>query len=294
MAKKADADKAAAAQLSEALGGIEAAAAAAFARDKEAAAEAAHADAVATALSAGVWEWDAGSGYYYNEAKRWYYDPKTKWYYGGEPVAWAQDPPEGSLPRASRFGVAAHTGGPEPPYKRPAAEAAAGGSGAAPTVPARLAAGVASGAVVVKTVKKVVALPQHPQALIGGHQMHHVEGKIGGAKGVGSSDDGKVRDEGLGRPAGIGAAQEAFGRLKHAALCQLPDALPSRNPGPTCLQPAIDLVIPRQRKRDVGAAAAAGAKGGKPLDPEEAAALARREAARQRVQQRTQAAFGLS
>jgi WW domain-binding protein 4 len=303
MAKKADADKAAAQQLSEAMGGIEAAAAAAFARDQAAAAEATHAEAVATALSAGVWEWDAGSGYYYNEAKRWYYDPKTKWYYGGEPVAWAQDPPKDSLPAASRFGVAAHTGGPEPPYKRPSSSAAAaGGSGSgsgAPVVPARLAAGVASGAVVVKTVKKVVALPQHPQALIGGHQMHHVEGKIGGAKGVGSGDDaGKVGR----RPPGWAAREMGWGQwlragrgvrpgARSAPHVALPRLLRSRlNP---CLTPMRSLTLNPQRKREQGAAAAGG-KGGKPVDPAEAAALARREAARQRVQQRTQASFGLS
>ncbi|GBF95665.1 hypothetical protein Rsub_08647 [Raphidocelis subcapitata] len=240
MAKKADADKIAAKQLAEALGSIEATAAAAYARDQEAAAAAEHAAAAAAAAATGVWEWDAASGYYYNEPHRWYFDPKTRWYYGGEPVAWAQDPPAASLPAAARFGTAPHAGGPEPPFKKPAAGAAAGsGSGAGAK-----AGGGGGGGVAVTTVKKVVALPQHPQSLIGGHQMHHVGGRIGGAKGVGEGGE-----EGA------------------------------------------------KRKRDEGAAGGKGApagKGGKPMDPAEAAALARREAARQRVQQRTQQAFGLS
>ncbi|KAI8467732.1 MAG: hypothetical protein J3K34DRAFT_480668 [Monoraphidium minutum] len=245
MAKKADAEKVAERQLTEAMGSIEKSAAAAYARDVEAAKEAEHRALLAAADAAGGWEWDAAAAYYYNEKHRWYYDPKTKWYYGGEPVAWAQDPPVASLPPAARFGRAPHLGGPEPPFDpkkaRAAAAAAAGGGGGGGGGGAAGVVRGGGGGVAYETVKKVVALPQHPQALIGGHQLHHVQGKIGGAKGVGSSDgdDGK-------------------------------------------------------RKRDDAAAAKGGKGGGKPADPAEAAALARREAARQRVNQRTQQSFGLS
>lgn len=244
MAKKAEADKREEKQVAEAMGNIEAAAEAAYALDKEAAEAAQRAAVSAAAEAAGAWDWDEGSSYYYNERHRWYYDPKTKWYYGGEPVTWVQIPPQSALPAAARFGAAPHKGGPEPQIKASgsgAAAAAAAGSGAAAGTH-----GGAGSSVVVKTVKKVVALPQHPQALIGGHQMHHVGGRIGGAKGVGSGD--------------------------------------------------VDGNDSTKRKREQKAEPAAGAKGatGKPLDPAEAAALARREAARQRVQQRTQQAFGLS
>lgn len=127
MAKKADADKAAEKHLTEAMGGIEATAAAKYAADVAAAKEAEHAALLRAAAAAGAWEWDVGSGYYYNEAVRWYFDPKTKWYYGGDPVAWAQDP-GAAVPAASRFGTAPHTGGPEPPWKP---KAAGGGAPAA-------------------------------------------------------------------------------------------------------------------------------------------------------------------
>jgi WW domain-binding protein 4 len=210
MAKKAEADKAEAKQMAEAMGSIEAAAAEAYARDREAAQAAEHAAAAAAAKAAGVWEWDEASGYYYNERHRWYFDPKTRWYYGGEPVAWAQDPPAASLPAPSRFGTAPHAGGPEPPFKKPAA-AAASGSGAAAKAAGSGSGG--GGGVAVTTVKKVVALPQHPQSLIGGHQMHHVGGRIGGAKGVGAGGDdgGKVRC-GQGRSVCAAPSSRGFGR----------------------------------------------------------------------------------
>ena len=265
MAKQADADRAAERDLKHALGGIEAAAAAKFAADAEAAKRAEHEAAVRAAEAAGAWEWDAGSGYYYNERHRWYFDPKTRWYYGGDPVAWAQDPGEAALPAAARFGTAPHVGGPELPFRRKevaAAAASGSGSGAAAAAAARAGAGTSGsgasgsgggGAIAVQTVKKVVALPAHPQALIGGHQLHHVSGRIGGAKGVG---------------VGVGGGAAAGG-----AAAAADDGA--------------------KRKRDAAAGGKAGG-GGKPVDPAEAAALARREAARQRVAQRTQQAFGLS
>jgi hypothetical protein len=114
---------------------------------------------------------------------RWYYDPKTQWYYGGEPVAWTQKP---GLPSASLFGVAPHEGGPEPQQQPAAAAAGGGGSGRVSVQEAAAAAAAATGQkVVVK--KTVMQLPSHPQSAIGGHQMP-TAGRIGGAKGVGTSD----------------------------------------------------------------------------------------------------------
>jgi len=133
---------------------------------------------------------------YYHQPLRWYYDHKTSWYYGGEPLAWTQTP---SMPSAALFGTASHEGGP------------AAGTGSASvqqgnrnsTGAAAAAAAAAAAGPAVKVVRKVVQLPAHPQAAIGGHQMP-VEGRIGGAKGVGASqgaaalvDPGKVRQEGL-------------------------------------------------------------------------------------------------
>lgn len=96
-------------------------------------------------------------------------------------MAWTQKP---GLPSASLFGVAPHEGGPEP-QQQPAA-AAAGGSGRVSVQEAAAAAAAATGQkVVVK--KTVMQLPSHPQSAIGGHQMP-TAGRIGGAKGVGTSD----------------------------------------------------------------------------------------------------------
>jgi hypothetical protein len=55
----------------------------------------------------------------------------------------------------------------------------------------------------------------------------------------------------------------------------------------------VAAAVQRKREETTSAAAAAG-KGSKKLDPAEAEALARREAARQRVEARTKTAFGLT
>lgn len=58
-----------------------------------------------------------------------------------------------------------------------------------------------------------------------------------------------------------------------------------------CALPTCALLL--QRKREVGSAGKAGSSK-KPVDPAEAEALARREAARRRVEDRTKQAFGLT
>lgn len=97
----------------------------------------------------------------------------------------------------------------------------------------------------------------HPFLLqVGGYQLHMVQGAIGGAKGVGSA---AARSSSGGGTAGAAAAAAAGA------------ADPKRKRG-----------------------GADGGEGGKELTKEEQEFLARREAARQRVQQRTAASFGLS
>lgn len=90
---------------------------------------------------------------------------------------------------------------------------------------------------------------------VGGYQLHSIEGSVGGAKGVGTLHRG-----GNGGAAAGGAAADA------------------------------------KRKRDGEAGGKGGAAGKgkeKELTKEEREFMARREAARQRVQQRTAATFGL-
>ncbi len=136
---------------------------------------------------------------------RWYYDPKSKWYYGGEPVAeWKEVAP---IPVGALFGTAPHAGGPVP---QPRASLAAAGAGAGAETGAagiRGGGGPAAGSGKAALVKQVVvALPQHPQALIGGHQAHHVTvGRVGAAKGVtgmGAAAGGASGGGGAGRGGG--------------------------------------------------------------------------------------------
>jgi WW domain-binding protein 4 len=126
---------------------------------------------------------------------RWYYDYKTKWYYGGEPPTWTQQPP---LTAAARFENLPKEGGPAALEEQqpaaaaagaarpgPSGSAAAGGSGSSSSS-AAAAAAAGPGA---KVVKRVIQLPSHPQATIGGYQLP-AAGKVGGAKGVGHSAAG--------------------------------------------------------------------------------------------------------
>ena len=153
-------------------------------------------------------------------------------YYGGEPAVWSKDP---AIPREARFEVMrqqVEQQQQKPPplpgqQRQAAAKPAAAAAAAASSRPAGATAGMR-------------AAPKHPLANIGGHQLHHLEGSVGGAKGVGLQGAG-------------GAASK------------------------------------RKRGEEGGGGGAA-----QPLSKEEAEALARREAARQRVAQRTAATFGLS
>ncbi|GIM07321.1 hypothetical protein Vretimale_11475 [Volvox reticuliferus] len=165
---------------------------------------------------------------------RWYYDPKTQWYYGGEPTPeWSQSPP---LPAAAMFGVAPHEGGPV--AKGTAGAGAAAASGA-------VTSGRLDGLpMITKTVQRVVAVPKHPLADVGGYKAP-TTGRIGGHMGAGTEIEG-----------GDGGAAK--------------------------------------RKREEHQAKGGGTSSTKAgaVSAEEAEALARREAARQRVAQRTAAGFG--
>ncbi|GLI60013.1 hypothetical protein VaNZ11_002077 [Volvox africanus] len=225
MAKKADQETKAKAINEAAMSKIEAAAKKQYEQDRKAA-----------EAAAGSWTWDTECSYYYNVTHRWYYDPKTQWYYGGEPTPeWSQSPP---LPTAAMFGVAPHEGGPVPKGTTGAAVAAGGAStsGRLDSLP-----------VATKTVQRVLAVPKHPLADVGGYRAP-TTGRIGGHMGAGVEVE-----------AGAGDGGNVAKRKREEQLTK------------------------------------AGGKGGtKPaaVSAEEAEALTRREAARQRVAQRTAAGFG--
>eukprot|EP00878_Enallax_costatus_P038951 GHUV01044455.1.p1 GENE.GHUV01044455.1~~GHUV01044455.1.p1 ORF type:complete len:253 (+),score=70.32 GHUV01044455.1:439-1197(+) len=187
MSRKADAEKRQTEQAAATMDSIEAAARKQY-----------EADQAAAQAQAGKWVWNADSGYYYNATHRWYYDHKAGWYYGGDPVEWTQTP---SIPSAAMFGTAPHEGGDAPQQTATSKAAPAAAASSRPASAANgAAAALPAGA---KVVKKTVALPVHPQAGIGGHQMP-VAGRIGGAKGVGASsgsaaDDLKVCSDCWGR-----------------------------------------------------------------------------------------------
>lgn len=48
----------------------------------------------------GTWERGPDSKYWYNKHLRWYYDDKSGFYYGGEPPGWTQQP---AIPDGARF-----------------------------------------------------------------------------------------------------------------------------------------------------------------------------------------------
>jgi len=295
VAAKADRDKREAAATEAALGRADAGAAAQYARDRAAA-----------AAVAGRWEWDASCGYYYSERHRWYYDPKSGSYYGGGGAGgggggggggaaagagaggqggggggggggapeWTSSPP---IPSAARFGVAPHTGGPVP---QPATAGGGGGAAgsASASAPAATAAAAAAAANAANGRVSIVlkAAPAHPLAAVGGYQMPSV-GRIGGAKGLGTV--GAVTEEEGAATApngggGGGGGSGAGGKRKAAAA-----AGGARGAGAGGSKGGGDN---KARRKEAP-----------PEDPAEAAARARREAARARVQARTMAAFGL-
>eukprot|EP00887_Chlorella_sp_A99_P000816 scaffold5.g816.t1 len=177
MRMQADKEKRDAEEAEKTMGAIEAEARRQYAADV--------AEAEQARLAAlGDWVWNAEAGYHYNAKQRWYYDTKTGMYYGGEPVAWTKDPV--GLPREARYEVM-KLGQVPPPLPgavnsaggagRPSSSGAGGGGGG----PAARAGAVTAG---------MRVAPKHPMAGIGGHQLHQLEGSIGGAKGVGLQDGG--------------------------------------------------------------------------------------------------------
>lgn len=156
----------------------------------------------------GRWTWDAASGYYYNELYRWYYDATTGWYYGGEPVAWTQQP--ATLPAAARWENAPREGGPAAAKEEAAPSTSK--AAAAAVAPQPVAAG-AAGAAVASTAGRPApaaaplqrAVPAHPMQNIGGYQAP-LQGRIGGAKGVGNK--APAAGGAPGSSAGSGAASD--------------------------------------------------------------------------------------
>ncbi|KAL6756434.1 hypothetical protein V8C86DRAFT_72544 [Haematococcus lacustris] len=236
MARKAEDEKRQKVQVANSLSRIEEQAQAKFQEDKKSAAAAAAAEVAAAEARSGVWVWDPTCSYYYNEPHRWYYDPQTQWYYGGEPdPEWSQAPP---IPDYALFGTARHEGGPLPqpaptaPDSKPAASRAQSSAATGPE------------GVTTTTITRVIALPSHPLAGVGGHATPSM-GRVGAAKQTGRQDGS---------------------------------------------QPAHTAALAGdKRKREAGD----GGSGAAPqVSAAEAAALAKREAARQRVAQRTAQNFG--
>ncbi|KAG2436091.1 hypothetical protein HYH02_011602 [Chlamydomonas schloesseri] len=206
----------------------------------------------ALAAEAGQWTWDKASGYYYNETHRWYYDPKTQWYYGGEPAPSWSQSPP--LPASALFGTAPHIGGPVPLGHGPgtAPGADAAGAGAAPGAAAGGSGRAAAAPPGVFEKKVVTRTLAVPK---------HPVSDIGGYQ---APTTGRV-----GGAMGAGIVLE---------------------------EPSAGAKRKREEEAAVKAAGskAAAGKAGKAaaISKEEAEALARREAARQRVAQRTAAGFG--
>ncbi len=188
---------------------------------------------------------------------------------------------------AARFENLPKEGGPaaleQQQQQRQPAAAAAGAPRPGPSGSAAAAAAAAGPGA--KVVKRVIQLPSHPQAAIGGYQLPSA-GKVGGAKGVGHSATGadaaagaaaaakRKREEGDAKAKG-----QVGGRCAAALLARC------RRLGQRCCRRLLPPERPPRRRRRRPAQA---------LTKEEAEFLARREAARQRVQQRTMSTFGLS
>ena len=208
-------------------------------------------------------EHHADTGYYYNAIQRWYYDLKSKMYYGGDPADWTNTPP---IPKEALYGASR-----DPPSRiapiagssgaRPAAAASTTG-GSSVSVTATTTAAVGNRIIMTGRVPQTIlpgqkAVAAHPLAGIGGYQMPEI-GRIGGAKGFGAGAGASGSGDGV---AGVGGKRS------------------------------------REEKKISGDGGRDSGKGGavpaKPLSKEEAEFLARREAARQRVQKRSMQTFGL-
>ncbi|PRW58735.1 WW domain-binding 4 [Chlorella sorokiniana] len=189
----------------------------------------------------------------WNEGAGYYYNSLLRWYYDASTRMYYGGEPVEWTDTPS----IPHEARYEVMHKPAAPKAAAAGGGAS----AAAAGGGGAAARPAGQQQYAVAgsriVNKHPLADLGGYQLHSIEGSIGGAKGVGTLHRGGGGGGAPGAPAG-GAAADA------------------------------------KRKRD-GEAGSKGGKGQqeKELTKEEREFMARREAARQRVQQRTAASFGL-
>lgn len=259
---------------------------------------------------------------------RWYYDPKTQWYYGGEPApAWSQTPP---LPASALFGTAPHTGGPVPLGHGPGTAPDPSGSGAAAAAPPGVfeKKTVTRAVVVPKHPASDIGGYQAPKTgRVGGGMGAGERGAVPAVPAVGPEGSGA-----WGTREAVAWHCVDWGHIEWrpsvaASASDIAPSAPSphvsvvarartrtrtRGQAPWPYLTRLSLWLPRtgivleepsageKRKREeaaavkaAGAKAAAG-KGGKAatISKEEAEALARREAARQRVAQRTAAGFG--
>lgn len=253
------------------------------------------------------------TGYHYNALHRWYYDTGSKMYYGGEPPEWTAAP--SGLPHAARFEVMyppLPVAAAPPPRTTTAAQQrqlskhplADVGGHAMPSI-GRIGAAKGLG----------TAEEQAASAKARLYLCVHVWGVcLSGEGRTGKWQSATVARVAWSGPLATRKGGAAESRPKHALSCPrllgdgertgparriqaVPASLGSvnpRSPPPSPLETAS--MPPRsQRKRELEAAAAGGGpkKVDKSLPKEEQEALARREAARARVQQRTMAGFGL-
>jgi len=242
----------------------------------------------------GTWTWDSESSLYYQETYRWYFDEKTQYYYGGDPPEWIQEPPTSSLPREARFPSAATS-----TTAAAAAAVVSSSSLAASTNNGGSISIVSSSSNSDSTnLAKVQVGPAaavkkyaHPMMNLGGYQAP-LTGKIGGAKGTGAiqSENEKIT---ITIGGGISNATSTF-------LASLATNATSSTSSSNSSHSSSSSTTAK-RKLDEGAALSdskkakgQGGGGGKGVDKAEAEALARREAARRRVEERTKAAFGFS
>lgn len=160
--------------------------------------------------SLGSWELREGTqGYYYNAVQRYYYDEPSGMYYGGDPPDWTETP---AIPEAAQFEVmrrekeaedarasaatsrAAADGNTtgvfaanRQPHTNASTVPSAGGLGARPATSATVASSSRPGAPSLVTQAAARPSNANPLSQVGGYSMPSV-GQIGGAKGLGSSE----------------------------------------------------------------------------------------------------------